>query len=382
VNPAASSSTCYDVIVAGIGTMGSAALYHLARRGRRVLGLEQYSLAHERGSMHGHTRIIRLASHEHPDYVPLLRRSYELWRELEQSAGEPLVHVIGALEIGPPEGVQLPGALQACAVHDLPHEVLEPAEVRRRFPAIAPPPDTIGLLQPDGGYVRAEESVRAHARLAVEAGAELRTGEPLVDWDARDDGVAVRTAAGEYAASRLVLTPGAWAADLLRLPRQLFSVQRNVLAWFEPVRPDHLTPDRLPIFIFEDEAAIVHYGFPLLDGTGVKLGRMYYPGETVDPAAGNPEATPEEAEPLREYLTRTVPDAAGRLLDAKACLFTNTPDMNFVIDLHPEAPNVVFASACSGHGFKFAPVVGEILADLADEGATLHSIGFLSHARF
>ena len=126
----------------------------------------------------------------------------------------------------------------------------------------------------------------------------------------------------------------------------------------------------------------MHYGFPLLDDTGVKLGRMYYPGETVDPAAGNPEATPAEAEPLREYLARSVPDAAGRLLDAKACLFTNTPDMDFVIDLHPEAPNVVFASACSGHGFKFAPVVGEILADLADEGSTRHPVGFLSHARF
>jgi sarcosine oxidase len=362
--------------------MGSAALYHLARRGRRVLGLEQYSLGHERGSMHGHTRVVRLAYHEHPDYVPLLRRSYELWRELEQSAGEPLMHVIGGLEIGAPDGVLLPGALHACAVHDLPHEVLDPVEVRRRFPAIVPPPDTIGLLQPDGGYVRAEESVRAHARLAVAAGAELRTDEPVLGWDAGDDGVRVRTAAGEYAASRLVLTPGAWAPDLLRLPERLFTVQRNVLAWFEPVRPDHLKPETLPIFIFEDEAGIVHYGFPLIDSTGIKLGRMYYPGETIDPAVGNPEATEEEAAPLHEYLARTVPDAAGRLLNTKACLFTNTPDMDFVIDLHPEAPNVIFASACSGHGFKFAPVVGEILADLADEGATLHSVGFLSYARF
>src|SRR6185312_11707967 len=169
------------------------------------------------------------------------------------------------------------GALEACSVHDLPHEVLEPAEVRRRFPAIVPEPDTIALLQPDGGYVRAEESVRAHARLAVASGAELRTGEPVQSWDAGDDGVSVRTAAGEYTASRLVLAPGAWAANLLRLPERLFAVQRNVLAWFEPVRPNALTPDKLPIFIFEDEAGVVHYGFPLIDDTGIKLGRMYYP---------------------------------------------------------------------------------------------------------
>jgi sarcosine oxidase len=376
------SSTRYDAIVVGIGTMGSAALYHLARRGRRVLGLEQFELVHDRGAMHGHTRVIRLAYHEHTNYVPLLRRSYELWRELERNAGEPLMHVFGALELGQPDGVLLRGALEACSVHDLPHEVLEAAEVRRRFPAIVPEAGTIALLQPDGGYVRAEESVRAHARLAVAAGAELRTGEPVLGWDAGDDGVSVRTAAGEYAASRLVLTPGAWAADVLRLPEHLFTVQRNVLAWFEPVRPDHLTPERLPIFIFEDETGFVHYGFPLIDSTGIKLGRMYYPGETVDPAVGNPEATAEEAVPLHEYLARTVPEAAGQLLNVKACLFTNTPDMDFVIDLHPEAPNVVFASACSGHGFKFAPVVGEILADLADEGATMHSIDFLSYGRF
>jgi sarcosine oxidase len=372
----------YDAIVAGIGTMGSAALYHLARRGRRVLGLEQFGLAHEHGSMHGHTRIIRLAYHEHPDYVPLLRRSYELWHELERNAGEPLIHVIGALEIGPPDGFLLPGALHACEVHDLAHEVLEPAEVRRRFPAIVPAANTIGLLQPDGGYVRAEESVRASARLAVEAGAELHSDEPVLAWDADDDGVTVRTAAGEYTASRLVLTPGAWAPGLLRLPKPVFTIQRNVLGWFEPVRPDNLTPDRLPIFIFESDDGTHHYGFPLLDDTGVKLGRMYYPGQVVDPAEGNPEATPEEAEPLREHLARSVPDAAGRLLDVKACLFTNVPDMDFVIDVHPDAHNVVFASACSGHGFKFAPVVGEILADLADEGTTSHAIGFLSHSRF
>jgi sarcosine oxidase len=373
----------YDAIVAGVGTMGAAALYHLARRGRRVLGLEQFGLVHTRGSMHGQTRIIRQAYHEHPDYVPLVRRAYELWRTLEQEAGEQLLWVVGSLELGPPDGYLVPGALHACQVHGLQHDLLQPDEVVARFPQFRPPDGTVGVYQPDGGFVRAEEAVRAHGERALALGADLHLGERVVDWRADRDGVTVRTDARTYVADRLVLTPGAWAADLLRLPPELFKVERQVLGWFEPVRGDELSPGRMPIFIVEETGGgdvVHHYGFPVLDEHGLKLGRMHHPGERVDPA-DVAAATPAEAAVLGEFLARVVPEAAGRLLDQTACLFTVTPDKAFVIDMHPESTAVVFASACSGHGFKFAPVVGEVLADLADEGSTPHAIDFLRLGR-
>jgi sarcosine oxidase len=361
--------------------MGSSALQHLARRGRRVLGIEQYELAHARGSMHGHSRIIRLAYHEHPDYVPLLRRCYELWRELERLTGTRLLELVGSVEIGVPAGPLVTGTLLACSSYDLPFTILEPPELARRFPAFAPEAGTVGVAQPDGGYLLAEAAVRAQAALAVESGAELRTGERVLDWESSGAGVTVETDAGAYRAARLILTPGAWAPGLFRLPAGLLTAERQVVAWFEPGRPTEFTPDRLPVFIVE-EGSTQYYGFPSIDGAGVKLGRMHHPGTPVPrPELPEPEPTGAEIAPLRSFLERRLPHAPGRLVEAHACRFTNTPDRRFVIDLHPHEPNVVVASACSGHGFKFAPVVGEILADLAEAGETAHPIEFLRLGR-
>jgi sarcosine oxidase len=265
-------------------------------------------------------------------------------------------------------------------VHDLPYELLEPAEVSRRYPAVSPAVGTVGIVQPDSGFVLAEEAVAAQVAQALAAGAELRTGERVLDWDAGPDRVVVRTDAGTYEAGRLVLAPGAWSSSLLRLPPELFRVERQVVAWFEPIRAGEVWRDRLPVFIVE-EGADVYYGFPAIDERGVKLGLMHHPGDSADPDASPPPEAAESAK-LHDFLARTVPAAAGRLLDAQACLFTMTPDAAFVLDLHPDAPNVVVAAACSGHGFKFAPVVGEIAADLADEGTTRHGIEFLRYERF
>ncbi len=372
----------YDAIVVGVGTMGSAALFHLARRGRRVLGIDRFGIAHDRGSMHGQSRIIRLAYHEHPDYVPLLRRAYELWRELEQAAGTQLLHQIGILEIGPRDGPLVAGALHAAEAYDLPFELLDADELRRRRPAFTPAPGAVGVEQPDGGYLLAEAAVRAHAELALAAGAELRLDSPVLDWQAGSSGVIVKTEQASYEAARLVLTPGAWAGGLLRLPPGLLQAERQVVAWFEPFPAAAAALAALPVFIVEEDGAI-QYGFPPIGGAGLKIGWMHHPGTAVPaPELLDRAAAPHEVEPLRTFLERRIPGAAGRLLDAQACLFTNTPDSRFVIDVHPDVPNVVIASACSGHGFKFAPVVGEIIADLADDGRTDHPIDFLRYARF
>jgi sarcosine oxidase len=360
----------YDVVVVGVGTMGSAALYHLARRGCRVLGLEQFGVAHEHGSMHGETRIIRLAYHEHPAYVPLVRRAYELWRELDAT----LVHTVGLLDIGAADSWLITGSSRSCLAHSLGHELLDADELRSRFPEHVAPRDHVGLLQPDGGYVEAERAVRAHAQAAVASGAELRTGERVLGWGASGKGLEVRTDAASYSADRLVLAPGAWAAALFRLAADLFAPTRQVIAWFETA-----APSSAPVFIAEEEGNAVFYG---ITRTGrLKLGLMHHPGGSAGPDAVDRRAREDELSALREFAGRRL-HGVGRLVDAQVCLFTNTPDKHFVIDLHPKAENVVLVSACSGHGFKFAPAVGEIAADLALEGGTRRPIDFLRLGRF
>jgi sarcosine oxidase len=331
----------YDAVVVGVGTMGSAALYHLARRGCRVLGLEQFDVAHEHGSMHGETRIIRLAYHEHPAYVPLLLRAYELWRELDAS----LLHLVGSLDVGREDGPLVSGAVRALREHNLPYELVEPV-------GVGVPLDHVALLQPDGGYVEAERAVRAHVEAALAAGAELRIGEQVLDWTPEE----VRTDAGVYPTARVVLCPGPWP-ELLQLPGDLLAVEEQLIAWFEWAAPD------MPIFIVEEDDGANFYGIQVADR--VKVGCMHTADEGL----------------LVEFAQRRLA-GAGAVLRTQTCKFTNTPDLQFAIDLHPGAANVVFASACSGHGFKFAPVVGEILADLALDGATRHEIDFLRLGRF
>jgi sarcosine oxidase len=368
----------YDVVVVGVGGMGSAALYHLARRGQRVLGLERFDLLHERGSSHGLTRIIRLAYFEHPNYVPLLRRAYELWRELEGEAGEKLLHVTGIVEGG--ERI-LDGVLRSCAEHDLEHEVLSGAEVAQRFPAYSLPDELQVAYQPDGGFVVPERCIVAHVAGALARGATLRARECVLEWEARENGVRVRTDRGEVEADRLVLTAGAWSQDVARLPAGSLRAVRQVLAWFQPTRPELFTPDRMPVFnlVLDDEHL---YGFPAYGIPGVKLGRYERQGESGHPDGISRAPTLADETRLRELARRYLPDATGPTVALKTCLFELSPDEHFLIDTHTESENVVVAAGFSGHGYKFCSVVGEILADLAIEGATSHDIGLFRLDRF
>ncbi len=368
----------YDVVVVGVGGMGSAALYHLARRGKRVLGLERFDLLHERGSSHGLTRIIRLAYFEHSGYVPLLRRAYELWRELEGEAGEQLLWVTGIVEGG--ERI-FEGVLRSCADHDLEHEVLSGAEVRQRFPAYRLPEETQVVFQPDGGFVVPERCIVAHVQGALAQGAVLRARERVVEWKATENGVHVVTDRRTVEAERLVLTAGAWSDDVARLPAGSVKPVRQALGWFHTARAELFTPERMPVFnlIVDGEH---FYGFPAHGIPGVKLGRYERQGETGDPDAISGEPTIEDEIPLRAFAERYLPDGAGPTLAVKTCLFELSPDEHFLIDRHPESERVVVAGGFSGHGFKFCSVVGEILADLALDGETRHDIGLFGLARF
>jgi sarcosine oxidase len=371
----------YDAIVVGVGGMGSAAAYHLARRGKRVLGLERFTIPNEMGSSHGYSRIIRLAYFEDPSYVPLLRRSYELWRQLEGEYGEQILHMTGCLHVGAPDTAVYDGCLRSCAEHQLQHEVLGPAELTERFPAFRMPPDTGAIFEAEGGFLVPEKCILAHAAGARAAGAELHEGEAVLGWEGGDGGVRVRTDRGDYQAEKLVVTAGPWNGKLFPALAPRLEPERQVLAWLAVSRPELFEAANFPVFIMEVPEGM-YYGFPLFAGgpPGLKLGRMHHRQELVDPDRLDRDgAGPEDEEVLRSFARRYLPEASGPALAMKVCMFTNTPDEHFLIDLAPGEPRVVLGAGFSGHGFKFCSVVGEVLADLATDGSTRHGIG-LFHA--
>jgi sarcosine oxidase len=371
----------YDAIVVGVGGMGSAAVYHLARRGKRVLGLERFDVPHEMGSSHGVTRIIRLAYYEDPSYVPLLRRAYELWRELQVEAGEQLLHITGSIDAGP-AGSEVPeGSLLSCRSHDLPHELLDAADIGRRFPAYRLPQGHVGVLQSDGGFLLPERCIVAHVAGAQALGAEVHAREPVVGWEPKGDGVVVRTERGAYEADRLILSAGAWLGKLAPSLARMAVPERQVLAWLQPRRVDLFQPERFPVFNLMTEEGR-SYGFPVHGIPGFKLGLYHHRHENVDPDTIERQPDADDERVLREIAERYFPDGAGPTMALKVCMFTNSPDEHFLVDLHPEHPQVVVASPCSGHGFKFASVMGEILADLAVEGRSRHDISLFKLGRF
>ena len=372
----------YDVIVLGLGAMGSAAAMQLAARGRKVLGIDQFRPPHDQGSSHGGTRMIRQAYGEGADYIPLVLRAYELWEQLERDAETKLLFVTGGLILGPADGMVRRAAVAADR-HGIPYEVLSGREAQARFPAVVPLADDVALLEKRAGYLLPEACVRAQLRIAAARGAELRFDERVVSWSVDAGGVQVRTEQSTYAAERLVIAAGPWAQQALGKIVPL-RVTRQVMAWIRPRGGiNAFLPGRLPVFLSECDDGRPAYGFPAVNGAagGVKAAvhgsdEVCTP-ETVDRSIRESD----RAEILRKVSLR-MPALAGEMMKAQTCLYTMTPDEHFVIGVHPEHPAVSIACGFSGHGFKFAAVVGEILADLAIEGATRHPIGMFSPLRF
>ena len=371
----------FDVVVIGLGVMGSAALHRLAVRGVRVLGIERYEPGHDRGSSHGATRIIRLGYFEHPSYVSLLRDVYPLWRELEAKIGRRLLHTTGIAEIGTPESELVKGTLTAARQHGLPHDVLDAAALMRRYPAFRVPGDFVGVVQPDGGFLEAEPALLGLVKLARAGGAAMRTNEAVRAIEPYPGGVRVVTGDEVVEASAVIVTAGAREKSLIPdLPVPL-RVTRQVLAWFEPRDATMLSSDRFPVFMIESPHGF-HYGFPMDPHRGVKLGKHHHLDETVDPDTCDRTVSPRDERAIRVALENYIPAADGKLVGATTCLYTMAPDGDFIIDTLPGWPQVVIGSPCSGHGFKFAPLIGEILADLAMSGQTKRDIARFRLARF
>ncbi len=372
----------YDVIVAGVGGMGSAACYHLAARGLRVLGLERHDIPNAVGSSHGQTRIIRLAYAEDPAYVPLLRRAYALWREMGERADERLLYTTGGIDAGPEGSGLFEGSLASCLEHDIRHTLLDGAEVNRRFPGYRLPEDHLCLFQPDAGFVLPERSVVVHVTAAQALGAEIRAHEPVLGWSPlAGGGVRVETPRGTYEAGRLVLSPGAWLGSLVPALDPLAVPERQVLGWFQPGDPALFGPDRFPVgnLAFEEGR---YYLLPVWNTPGLKIGLYNHLGERGAPDTLSRATGAADEAALRRCIARYFPGANGPVMALAACLFTNTPDEHFIIDTLPEAPDVLVVSACSGHGFKFVPVVGEIVADLVTAGRSRFDLSMFRLGRF
>jgi sarcosine oxidase len=361
--------------------MGSATLFHLAGRGRRVLGLERYDIVHDLGSSHGLTRIIRLAYWEHPSYVALLQRSYQLWRELERHSGEQLLYITGSIDAGPADGPIFGGALRSSELHGLDHEVLDGAQLHRRYPGYRLPRDTQCLYQPEGGFLLPERCNLAHAAGAQARGAEVHCREQVLEWGVTRGAAWVRTTRTRYEAARLVICAGSWAGKLVPEVSSVAVAERQVLAWLQPNRPEQFLPDVFPVFNLEVEEGRF-YGFPSFLIPGFKFGKYHHRGEVVDPDEPRREPDAQDEELLRSFARRYFPEGAGPTVMLKTCLFTNSPDRHFILDLHPEYPEVSIAAGFSGHGYKFCSVIGEIMADLAERGESRHDIEFFRLKRF
>lgn len=373
-------SAAYDAIVVGLGAMGSAAAYHLAARGVRVLGLDRYAPPHPFGSSHGKSRIYRQAYYEAPAYVPLVRRAMALWRELEEASGQPLLTVTGGLCFGAPDTELVAGTLGSARAYGVRHEYLDAAEVHRRFPAFRLRDGQMAVYEPEAGLMAPEACVAAHLALARQRGAALHYDEPVRRWAPDGAGVRVETDRGSYRAGRLVITAGPWAGALLANLGVPLAVWRIVHVHFRPDDEARFGLGRCPWAMWEVPEG-VYASFTALPGHGVKFGRHDI-GEPTTPETIRREVAPAEVAALRERLNDYLPGAAGAAMETVTCMYTMTPDHHWVIDRHPEYRQVVLACGFSGHGFKAASVVGEVLADLALEGRTAHDIGLFSLGRF
>lgn len=368
----------YDLIVIGLGAMGSATAYHAARQGYKVLGLDAYERNHHMGSSHGRSRIIRESYAEGPQYVPLVQRAYKLWRNLEQESGVPLFTMTGGIYIGLPGSEIVTGVLRSAREHHLSCDLLTASEVMSRFPGFRVPEPMVGVYEPNSGVLDAQACVEAHLDLATRAGADLHHSEPVLRWSPDGEGVHVETASATYTAAKLVIAAGAWTSGLLSDLSLPLTVWRVVVAYFDPAGPQ-FDVGVFPFYLLEVSEG-TYYGLPNLPGQGLKVGR-HDAGEVCTPQSIRRTVDASDIDTIRTMMDTYMPGAAHTLKDASTCIYTMTPDEDFIIDRHPAHPQVAYVSACSGHGFKFSASIGEALAQLSFDGTISPLIRPFSAAR-
>jgi len=354
----------FDVAVLGVGGIGSAACYHLARTGLRVVGIEQFSIPHSRGSSHGVTRILREGLHENETYVPLVRRALELWRELEKISGTQLFYQTGSLDIGLPESSIVIGSLNSCRRWSIPHEMFAAGELRRRYPVLRIYDEMVAIFQPNSGFVLAEGSITAHVNGACDHGAEIHGHEKMIDWDANGAGYTIQTTHDRYEVGQIVFTVGAWASKVAG-PGVQVRPERAVLGWFQPKEnAARFGFGSLPVWIIDSPDGGHFYGLPVFGIPGFKLGRLSRNLDEVDPDLPLLEPDSRDEQDLRQFLEKHFPDANGSLLSMQTAFFEHSPDRHFIIGELPDFPGAWVIAGLSGHGFKYASALGELAKDL------------------
>jgi len=370
----------YDAIVLGLGGVGSAAAYHLALAGHKVLGLDQFSPPHQRGSSHGETRIIRKAYFEHESYVPLLCRAYELWHDLEQQVGRRLLHLTGLIEIGPENGTIIPGIRNSAARFELPIEEMTMRDAIRRYPSIRGNDSWRVIIEKDAGYLLVEACVDAHLKLAQQLGATMTMNQSVIDWQPSGSGVVVRTRDTEYHAGHLVVAAGPWAGRVLKQYGTSLTVLRKHLYWYETDSSDYLETNGFPCFFYETPMGYF-YGFPERDSHGLKLAQHSGGEAVLDEIDGKHFVDAVDQQSVESFLQAYLPQVSHRMTRTVGCYYTMTPDEHFIVDSLPNHPQVVVVAGLSGHGFKFTSVLGEIAASMTANSANQEAIGFLRLSR-
>ena len=375
----------FDVIVVGLGAMGSATAYHLARRQAKVLGLEAFTTAHDKGSSHGESRIIRQAYYENPAYVPLVLRAYELWDELQRESSVELLTITGGVAIGPSLGALVTGCLESANKHNLPHELLDAREMLRRFPQFSLASQEVAFYEERAGFLRPEQCIRQHLQCAAARGADLRFEEPVLSWtpSPTGEGVSVTTDKQTYHARALVISVGPWFAELVPRLSLPVTVSRRVMFWLKPVRNSELFDSSFfPVFMWEPEGGPLFYGMPRVTGAGEPKVGIHSGREQCTPSTIDRSIHSQDEQAIRSAIGSRIPALNGQISHAATCMYTVTPDEHFIIDTHPQFPQVTIAAGFSGHGFKFSSVVGEILSELAATRKTSSDIALFSGSRF
>jgi sarcosine oxidase len=357
----ATMSKLYDVAIIGLGAMGAAVAWRASTRDVSVVGLDQYHPPHTLGSTHGRSRIIREAYYEHPQYVPIVQEAYGLWAELESAGRVRLFQPCGGLMIGAPDSTLLSGARESAARHRLPVQEWSADELRARVPALTPDADMMALFEPRAGVLNPELGVAAMLAQAESHGATLRFDTPVREWHAGTDRVALLAGSEEIAARQLVIAAGGWIPSLVPNLGVPLTIERAVQYWFANAEDDRFTPAKLPIFLLETRDERWLYGLPD-QGAGLKLAEHHH-GEQATPETLRRDVSTQERAAFRALASPYVSGLAPMPSDASVCFYTNTPDEHFVIDRHPQHRAVYVVSACSGHGFKFAPAIGELVTD-------------------
>jgi sarcosine oxidase len=353
--------------------MGALSAWRLAARGARVLGFEQFRPGHDRGSSHGDTRIFRTAYFEGPEYVPLLERAYPLWRQLEEESGADLFTMTGALAIGPRDGELVAGVRASARENRLPHRLLDRSEMDRLYPQHRLDAADVAVLDEQAGFLRPERSIEAAAARAESLGARLLAETRVIALEASNGGVVIETSRGRFAAERALVAAGAWTAKLLPQLSLPLEVERQVLAWLAIDDPASFAPARFPVFIREVAGGRFRYGFPTTDGRSIKLA-VHHEGSDADPDYVDRKVGDVDLLPIRDFARDHLRGLTGEVVDTRVCLYTNAPDDRFIATSPAEVPGVTVLSACSGHGFKFASVMGELMADLILDARTLPAI--------